>query len=96
MIPDTAPSPPSLGKGSKRQAIKNAAVNAVGIINRSGGASLYDLAKETAGFSGADIAGLVRCAGSIALGRVREAGGGVDILLITLDDVKQALVEVKT
>jgi len=56
--------------------------------------SVYDLADETKGFSGADIAGLVRCAGSIALSRVRKDGGGVGALLITLDDVKQALIEV--
>ena len=38
------------------------------------------------GFSGADIAGLVRCAGSIALARAREDGGGVEGLIITLED----------
>jgi SpoVK/Ycf46/Vps4 family AAA+-type ATPase len=54
----------------------------------------FDLAIETHGFSGADIAGLVRCAGSIALARTRNAGGGIDDLLITLDDVKLALKEV--
>mmetsp|Transcript_15631 Transcript_15631/g.23797 ORF Transcript_15631/g.23797 Transcript_15631/m.23797 type:complete len:426 (+) Transcript_15631:2-1279(+) len=57
--------------------------------------STYDLAGATGGFSGADIAGLVRCAGSIALARARKDGGGVDGLLITLDDVKKALLEVK-
>jgi SpoVK/Ycf46/Vps4 family AAA+-type ATPase len=36
-----------------------------------------------------------RCAGSIALSRARRDGGGVESLLITLDDVKQALLEVK-
>merc|ERR1740136_143248 len=57
----------------------------------------YDLAADyvTQGFSGADIAGLVRCAGSIALSRARRDGGGVDDLLITLEDVKRALVEVQ-
>lgn len=56
----------------------------------------YDLAADsnTAGFSGADIAGLVRCAGSLALSRARRDGNGVDGLLITLEDVKQALKEV--
>jgi ATPases of the AAA+ class len=54
----------------------------------------FDLAVATDGFSGADIAGLVRCAGSIALARTRNAGGGIDDLLITLDDVKLALKEV--
>jgi len=57
----------------------------------------YDLAADyaTGGFSGADIAGLVRCAGSLALSRARKEGSGVDGLLITLDDVKQALKEIK-
>lgn len=54
----------------------------------------YDLAAETEGFSGADIAGLVRCAGSRALARVRKEGTGVDCIVITLDDVKQAIYEV--
>jgi SpoVK/Ycf46/Vps4 family AAA+-type ATPase len=58
----------------------------------------YDLAADSAtgGFSGADIAGVVRCAGSIALARSREDGSGVKGLIITLDDVKQALLEVRT
>jgi vesicle-fusing ATPase len=57
----------------------------------------FDLASDavTGGFSGADIAGLVRCAGSLALSRARQDGNGVDGLLITLEDVKGALVEVK-
>jgi vesicle-fusing ATPase len=57
----------------------------------------YDLAADsvTGGFSGADIAGLVRCAGSIALARSRSDGSGILGLVITLDDVKQALLEVK-
>lgn len=58
---------------------------------------IRDLAADsvTGGFSGADIAGLVRCAGSIALARTRAQGTGIDSLLITLDDVVQALHEVK-
>ena len=58
---------------------------------------LRDLAadKITGGFSGADCSGLVRCAGSIALSRAREQGMGIDGLTITLDDVTQALEEVK-
>lgn len=58
---------------------------------------VFDLASDsvTGGFSGADIAGLVRCAGSLALSRARQVGGGIEGLLITLEDVKQALVEVK-
>ena len=56
----------------------------------------FDLAADsnTGGYSGADIAGLVRCAGSLALSRARRDGSGVEGLLITLEDVKQALKEV--
>lgn len=58
---------------------------------------IRDLASDqwTRGFSGADIAGLVRCAGSIALARARSEGGGIENLLITLEDVRLALDEVK-
>jgi vesicle-fusing ATPase len=56
----------------------------------------YDLADATRGYSGADLAGLVRCAGSIALSRSRRDGTGVSGLFITLEDVKQALKEVKS
>jgi SpoVK/Ycf46/Vps4 family AAA+-type ATPase len=56
---------------------------------------VYDLADKTEGFSGADIEGLVRCAGSRALSRARNDGGGVGSLIITLDDVKEAIEEVK-
>ena len=58
---------------------------------------ISDLAASihTGGFSGADIAGLVRCAGSIALSRSRKQGDGLDGLLITLEDVAEALKEVK-
>jgi vesicle-fusing ATPase len=61
------------------------------------GKKVKDLASSrwTGGFSGADIAGLVRCAGSIALARARSDGTGVENLLITLDDVVQALDEVR-
>ena len=57
----------------------------------------YDLAADssTGGYSGADIAGLVRCAGSLALSRARKDGNGIDGILITLEDVKMALEEVK-
>lgn len=60
------------------------------------GIDRYDLAADavTGGYSGADLAGLVRCAGSIALSRAREDGGGVESLVITLEDVKQALMEI--
>lgn len=56
---------------------------------------VYDLAVTTEGFSGADIAGLVRAAGSLALSRARRDGSGVEGLLITLDDAQQALMEVQ-
>jgi len=80
--------------GRKRRAIKRAVskiMDAIPVQNA------YDLAADgvTGGFSGADIAGLVRCAGSLALSRARRDGGGIDGLLITLDDVKEALMEVK-
>ena len=58
---------------------------------------INDLASDrlTKGFSGADIQGLVRCSGSIALSRARQQGMGLEGLLITEDDVLQALEEVK-
>ena len=66
---------------------------------RGGGGrrQIKDLASDryTKGFSGADIAGLVRCAGSLALSRARKDGSGVDGLLITIEDVLVALKEVK-
>ena len=79
--------------GRKRDAVKR-------VLNRIAPSVLnpaYDLAADyaTGGFSGADIAGLVRCAGSLALARARRDGFGVDGLLITLDDVKESLREVK-
>lgn len=58
-----------------------------------------DLASDgyTKGFSGADIAGLVRCAGSIALARTRrQDDGSLESLVITLDDVLEGLEEVKS
>ena len=64
-----------------------------------GKSSITDLASDsvTAGFSGADLAGLVRCAGSIALARARKQGTGVinGGLLITLEDISDALKEIK-
>ena len=83
-------------KGRKRRAIKkamNKVMDEVPVVRRP----VFDLAADyaTGGFSGADIAGLVRCAGSIALSRARKDGNGIEGLLITLDDVKQALEEVK-
>ncbi len=81
-------------KGRKRRAIKKAVykvIDKVPVVR----SPVFDLAAATGGFSGADIAGLVRCAGSIALSRARNDGNGIEGLLITLDDVKQALEEVK-
>lgn len=64
-----------------------------------GKSSISDLALDsvTGGFSGADLAGLVRCAGSIALARARKQGMGVinGGLLITLEDISDALKEIK-
>lgn len=59
---------------------------------------IKDLAAEgvTGNFSGADLQGLVRCAGSLALARTRRQGMGVEGLIITLEDVVEALAEVKT
>ncbi|GAX16873.1 hypothetical protein FisN_5Hh246 [Fistulifera solaris] len=59
--------------------------------------STYDLAsnRATGGFSGADLAGLVRCAASIGFAKARKDGTGVSGLFITLDDVQQALVEMR-
>ena len=58
---------------------------------------INDLADDrwTKGFSGADLQGLVRCSGSIALSRARRDGSGVHGLLITLEDMCQALDEVR-
>lgn len=79
--------------GRKRRAVKK-------VIRRivpSSFSPIFDLANDsvTGGFSGADIAGLVRCAGSLALARCRKDGNGVEGLLITLEDVKEALMEIK-
>lgn len=78
--------------GRKRDAFKRAIVRSSSVLRPA-----YDLAADyaTGGFSGADIAGLVRCAGSLALSRARKDGNGVSGLLITLEDVKQALEEVE-
>lgn len=78
----------------KRKALKRSLIKAFhGTTRRAS----YDLAAHyaTGGFSGADIAGLVRCAGSLALSRSRNDGNGVEGLLITLEDVREALKEVK-
>jgi len=85
--------------GRKRRALKRTAGNIIERLSPygRGRSASFDLADDavTGGFSGADLEGLVRCAGSMALARAREEGAGVEALLITLDDVKRALIEVK-
>ena len=82
----------TIRSGRKRRAVRQVMRRI-----RSTMTPIYDLANDavTGGFSGADIAGLVRCAGSLALARCRRDGSGVEALLITLEDVQQALAEVK-
>ena len=86
---------PTSSNGRKRRAMQRAANYIIDSFN-SVRKAVFDLADDsvTGGFSGADLEGLVRCSGSIALSRARQEGVGIDGLLITLDDVKQALVEV--
>ena len=79
------------GKERKRDKFKNG----VKTLFRSVVRSYPDLAEETNGFSGADLAGLVRSAGSLALARARQDGSGLDGLLITLEDARAAIREVK-
>jgi len=88
-------SQPITSRKRKRDKVKHA------LRSVWGGASAavrptFDLAADanTGGYSGADIAGLVRCAGSLALSRARRDGNGVEGLLITLEDVKRALKEI--
>ncbi|GAX21615.1 hypothetical protein FisN_29Hh050 [Fistulifera solaris] len=60
---------------------------------------IFDLSapRWTGGWSGADIAGLVRSSGSLALKRTRNQGGTIpDDLLITLEDVRMASREMKS
>mmetsp|Transcript_2507 Transcript_2507/g.2554 ORF Transcript_2507/g.2554 Transcript_2507/m.2554 type:complete len:505 (-) Transcript_2507:216-1730(-) len=88
----------NLTKIRKRDKIKNSFGQAFTLLPRFvQSRKIPDLSAEhlTGGFSGADIAGLVRCAGSIALERARKDGSGVEGLLITLEDVMCALEEVK-
>mmetsp|Transcript_9186 Transcript_9186/g.23263 ORF Transcript_9186/g.23263 Transcript_9186/m.23263 type:complete len:839 (+) Transcript_9186:131-2647(+) len=79
------------GKERKRDKFKNG----VKTLFRSVVRPYPDLAEETNGFSGADLAGLVRSAGSLALARARQDGSGLDGLLITLEDARAAIREVK-
>eukprot|EP00970_Alexandrium_tamarense_P009513 scaffold1899_cov182-Alexandrium_tamarense.AAC.33 len=83
-------------RGRKRRALKRATNNIFDYLS-PGKKGVFDLAADevTGGYSGAELAGLVRCAGSIALSRARKDGAGVEALLITLDDIEQALTEVK-
>ena len=83
-------------KNSLKKSLRKLARSLLSITGSAGRLS-YDLAADyaTGGFSGADIAGLVRCAGSIALARSRQDGNGIEGLLITLEDVMLALEEVK-
>jgi SpoVK/Ycf46/Vps4 family AAA+-type ATPase len=77
------------------RALKRATNNIIDDLS-SGKKGVFDLAADevTGSYSGAELAGLVRCAGSIALSRARKDGAGVEALLITLDDIEQALTEV--
>jgi SpoVK/Ycf46/Vps4 family AAA+-type ATPase len=91
---DIASGPRTLSKRKRiKKVLHSLARNAITMATTS--SATYDLATETNGYSGADIAGLVRSAGSLALARARKDGTGVQGLLITLEDVKQALLEVK-
>jgi SpoVK/Ycf46/Vps4 family AAA+-type ATPase len=94
---DVAAKPRPLSKRKKiKTLLRNLARKATIMATTSSSYSAYyDLAAKTDGYSGADIAGLVRSAGSLALARARKDGTGVQGLLITLEDVMQALVEVK-
>ena len=77
--------------GRKRRGIKCTVTKLLWALpGNSAAYAQYDLASDyaTRGFSGADIPGLVRCARSIALSRTRKDGGGVEGLLIMLEDVK--------
>jgi SpoVK/Ycf46/Vps4 family AAA+-type ATPase len=92
---DTGPNEPksdweTTGRDRKRDKLKRGLKKVFASVG-----PYYDLAAESRGFSGADIAGLVRSAGSIALSRARNDGSGVEGLLITLEDAKQAIKEVK-
>mmetsp|Transcript_9401 Transcript_9401/g.18310 ORF Transcript_9401/g.18310 Transcript_9401/m.18310 type:complete len:730 (+) Transcript_9401:149-2338(+) len=79
-----------VNKGRKRDALKRGISKVFQKVR-----PCYDLAAETEAFSGADIAGLVRSAGSLALSRARKEGSGVNDIMITLEDAKHAIEEVK-
>jgi vesicle-fusing ATPase len=78
----------------KRERFKSSAKNFLGpwLVRQNISLDLAD-DKYTGGMSGADLAGLARNAGSLALARARKDGSGVDGILVTLEDVIQALDE---
>lgn len=85
-----------IGSGMrKRERFKSSAKKLLRPWNSIRQSAYLDLAddKYTGGMSGADIAGLARNAGSLALARARKDGSGVSGLLVTLEDVIQALEE---
>ena len=95
-IAKTSISTPNINRGRKRRVLKQATNNKIWYLfpGKRSGSDLADDA-VTDGSSGADLEGLVRCAGSIALSRARKEDARVEVLPTTLDDVKQALLEVK-
>lgn len=85
----------SSNKMRKRERFQSSAKKLLRPWNSIRQSAYLDLAddKYTGGMSGADIAGLARNAGSLALARARKDGSGVSGLLVTLEDVIQALQE---
>lgn len=79
----------------KRERLKSSAKKLFRPWSSISQSASLDLADDeyTGGMSGADIAGLARNAGSLALARARKDGSGVSSLLVTLEDVIQALGE---
>ena len=85
----------SHNKKRRRDRLKSSAKNLFKPWSSIRQRASIDLADDeyTSGMSGADIAGLARNAGSLALARARKDGSGVNGLLVTLEDVIQALAE---
>mmetsp|Transcript_18474 Transcript_18474/g.37155 ORF Transcript_18474/g.37155 Transcript_18474/m.37155 type:complete len:752 (+) Transcript_18474:93-2348(+) len=83
----------SHNKMRKRERLKSSAKKLLKPWSSTRQSTSLDLADDeyTGGMSGADIAGLARNAGSLALARTRKDGSGVSGLLVTLEDVIQAL-----
>ena len=76
------------------------ALRVIQFLRKGPAMPIIDLSHDiyTGGFSGADIAGLVRCAASLALQRAIEMEGNaasLEAFYITLEDVLMALKEVK-